>query len=432
MKKKQVVTALVEKTKVFNFGVDSLWLNFCYPALPDEEEEEVKRDEKNKQQARTEAVLAFLSVYQEQAREQDEPVATPYVFNGGNLYMYPHGGGRSSPWRYLLRSNDVEVKIGTGKKTGYVAKVRVAASYLWSWQDVEQVITDADILIAGIFDQELAAQLSEVHLCADVSYDFSKANWQDGFIRRCGFTPHFDKEMQFVESSDDGADADHLIGPDKVHMRYRPITGYSFGTHASAISAVIYNKSLYIRTKEKDSVYFHDIWKPNGWDGSSEVWRVELRLKRDFLRDVKIDGLCHGIDDPYLLPDLLEPLWLYCTIHWLRYVVPASDSNRTRWETHEAWQVVQHAYFPLVQIDLAPVVRKRRRTIHEQQLIAQIIGCAMTLHAWNKNDTPCEDEDLSLVLHRLYPAGLHYLQRSGKEFNTVVRKKQQQYSLIAA
>ncbi len=224
----------------------------------------------------------------------------------------------------------------------------------------------------------------------------------------------------------------HLIGPDKVHMRYRPITGYSFGTHASALSAVIYNKSAYIRTKEKASDYFLTIWRNNGWDGETEVWRVEFRFKRDVLRDFKIEGVCHGVDYAYDLPDRLEVMWVYASIHWLRYVIPSDDTNRTRWETHPVWELIQHAYFPLVRVELGPVVRERKRVVNQEQMLAQIVGCAMTLHAWDKNDVPCEDEDLSLVLHRLYPSGLDYLEKRGKDFNTVVRKKQQQYNLIAA
>lgn len=409
--------------KILNFGVDSLWMNFSYAQLDDE----TKPD---KRPCAVE-VLEKLEAYQELAKESDELVFTEYEFNGAKLAMYPHGGGRRSPWRYLLRSDDLEVKIGTGKKTGYVAKARVMASYLWSLKDLEQVIAEAHVFVSSIFGVMLYPQLSEVHPCADVAYDFGQANWQDGFIRRCGLTPHIDQEMHFVTPQEEESEA-CLVGPDKVHMRYRPITGYSFGTHASALSAVIYNKSAYIRTKEKASDYFHKIWLDNGWDGKTEVWRVEFRFKRDVLRDFKVDGVFHGIDYAYDLPDRLEAMWTYASIHWLRYVIPSDDMNRTRWQTHPVWELLQHAYFPLVRVDLGPMIRERKRVVNQERMVAQIVGCAMTLHAWDKNDVPCEDEDLSIVLHKLYPSGLDYLESRGKDFNTVVRKKQLLYNLIAA
>ncbi|MBV9690098.1 MAG: hypothetical protein JO202_10370, partial [Ktedonobacteraceae bacterium] len=274
---------------------------------------------------------------------------------------------------------------------------------------------------------------SEVHLCADLVHDFSHADWSEGFIRRCSLTPHFDRQFGFIEAHPE-QDAEYLVGADRVHLRHRPITGFSFGTHSSAISAVIYNKSAYIRTKEPQSDYFHDIWRANGWDGESDVWRVEFRLKRDALRDFKIEDVCHGIGYAFDLPERLEVIWQYCSVHFLRYVVPTEDTNRTRWETHSAWQAVQHAFFPLVQIDLAPIVRERKRIVNKERLVQQVTGCLITLHAWDKDRHPCDEgDDLSLVLHRYYPNALEYLEKQKKKsFGRLVQKKQRDYHLIAA
>jgi hypothetical protein len=410
--------------KILNFGVDSLWLNFCYA---DEADQPVK-------QVLDLALMLHLTTWQNTAKAREEPVATEYEFNGASLLMYPHGGGARSPWRFVLRSRDLEVKIGTGKKTGYVAKARLLSNYLWSMGDVEQAIAEVHMFLCGyVFNANLYAHLSEVHLCADLVFDWSHAEWQDGFIRRSALHPHFDRDMHFVEPQEDEEGQAIIPGPDDVYMRYRPITGFSFGTHASALSAVIYNKSLYIRRKEQESDYFHDIWRRNGWDGESEVWRVEFRLKRDVLRDFEIEGVFHGVDDAYDLPERIVLMWQYCTEQWMRYVEPdANNKNRNRWETQAVWLVVQQAACVLKPIELGPVVRKRRRVKNIERIIAQIIGCSMTYYAWLKDKDPCLDEDLSTVLHELYPAGLEYIEKSGREFNKTVRKKQVLYSLIAA
>ena len=407
---------------IVNFGVDSLWINFCYA---DEREQPIKREIEQ-------WVLDKLAVFQEQAKLQDEPVVTDLVFNKLPLFMYPHGGGARSPWRFLLRNDMLEVKIGTGKKTGFVAKARLSASYLWSGEALIDCIAETHIFVCGIFNAMMYPQVAEVHPCADVVHDFSTADWQDGFVRRSALVPHFDRQMKFVETGD-ASDADHVVGPDKVFMRYRPITGFSFGTHASAISAVIYNKSQYIRTKEPASDYFCKIWENNGYDGKQDVWRVEFRLKRDVLRDFKVEGVCHGIDNAYQLPDFLEGMWQYCTGQWMRYVVPdLTDSNRTRWPIRPIWQEIQTAFVDLVPVaELGPVIRERKRVVNIERIVPQIVGCAMTYYAWLKDDTPCYDEDLSTVLHHVYSSGLNYLERSGKDFNATVRKKQQVYGLIA-
>jgi hypothetical protein len=46
---------------------------------------------------------------------------------------------------------------------------------------------------------------------------------------------------------------------------------------------------------------FMTFWKRNGWDGDSEVWRVEFRLTREFLHSVHIENV-HDL--PERLPSL--------------------------------------------------------------------------------------------------------------------------------
>src|SRR5579859_5114911 len=217
----------MEKPKhIVNFGVDSLWLNFCYA---DSQDQPVKRPCDGE-------VLERFSVWQEDAKLTDEPVVTDLEFNKSFFLMFPHGGGARSPWRYLLRNEWLEVKIGTGKKTGFVAKVRLLAPYLWSGVSLLDAIAEVHLFVcAYIFNTNMFPQVSEVHLCADVVHNFGASQvWQDGFIRRSALTPHFDKEMKFVEQ-EQAEDGEQVVGPDKVYMRHRPITGFSFGTHASAI-----------------------------------------------------------------------------------------------------------------------------------------------------------------------------------------------------
>lgn len=415
---------------VLAVGVDSLWLNACYAA-----EDATTELEQMAPDARPldEMTMMHLTALQQRARVAEKPVATDYEFNGACLMMYPNGGGMKSLWAFILRNDALEVKVGRGTRNGIIAKVRLSAEYLWSERDLLYSIACVHTFLMGVFDARIALQVSELHLCADiVGYDFGAGDWRDGFVRRCGLKPHFgngvpdDEENDAIEPSDD--DEGVMQGPDSVHLRYRPITGLSFGTHKSAMAAVVYNKTTYIKQKAKDTVWFHDLWQEQGWDGETEVWRVEFRFKRSLLHECEIDSA-------YAVADRLAALWDYASISWLRYVEPSQDTNRSRWEVHPAWHVVQGAFAVAVtpeQIEMGPVVRERKRKVNIEMMIAQLMGCFITLRAWDKARELCECEDVSLVLHDFYERGEDYLARKQKDFSAAVRYKQRLYSLVGA
>jgi hypothetical protein len=151
-------------------------------------------------------------------------------------------------------------------------------------------------------------------------------------------------------------------------------------------TSCIYHKSVEIRQKFPTKVWFHDLWKRNGWDGSSEVWRVEFRLTREFLYSVHIE-------DVHDLPERLPSLWEYCAGRsgggsdglpdgWLRYVTPTDDTNRSRWPVHPAWAVMQQA-FTTEDEGLGLLVRERIREKNMRQGLASVIGYLSTLSAWD-------------------------------------------------
>jgi hypothetical protein len=419
------------------FGVDSLWVNVLYGDREVSKDEECFEVQPAPRPLDT-VVFEELAAWQEQARKEEKPIPTRYSFDDMPLLMYPNGGGLTSSFRFILRNHALEVKIGMGKRNGIIGKVRFSAEYLWKMRDIRECLLFLQVfLIAEVFDAPVYLQVSEVHICADVTgYDFSKANYDPGFIRRSAFQRHLlDENYTFVEEEEQGEeeDDDYIPGPDKLHMRYRPITGYTFGSHKSAVGAVIYNKTNYIKYKAKTTTWFHPLWQERGWNGKDEVWRVELRLKRQALGEAKIDSA-------YDLIKQLHAIWQYGTGQWLRYVVPGEDSNRARWQAQDVWIVVQSASQQDVtsDLDLGPIQREHKRTENMEKMTAQIVGCLITLHAWHKKQEPCgEEEDISEVLHHFYPNALDYLdkkqkreERKGKkwDFTQGVRYKQVFYS----
>lgn len=433
------------ENKALLFGPDSVWVNVCYGdrLIKAEGDERLVQPETRPLDA---AKFEELTAWQEDARREEKPVPTIFEFAGAPLLMYPNSGGLTSSWRFILRNYAIELKVGMGTRNGIIGKVRFSAEYLWAWRDLGFVLSDLHIYLSDVFfEAPVYLSASEIHLCADmVGHDFASSDWQQGFIRRSAFTPHF-QDYTFVEDAaaceggqDDEDDEDECIaGPDKLHMRYRPITGFTFGSHRSAVSAVVYNKSNYIKYKAKTTTWFYVPWRDAGWDGVSEVWRFELRLKRPALHEAEIDSA-------YDLVAKLAGIWQYGTQEWLRYVVPGEDTNRTRWPVHEAWRVIQLAYKEALtpeQCDMGPIVREHKRVANVDQLVAQLVGCLITLCAWRK-EQPCEDdEDISEALHDFYPQALTYLDRRQKreeekgkqwDYPKEVRYKQALYSQAAA
>jgi hypothetical protein len=49
-----------------------------------------------------------------------------------------------------------------------------------------------------------------------------------------------------------------------------------------------------------------EVWKGNSWDGESRVTRVELRYKRERLREI-------DVEDAYAFLDQIPSLWAYST-----------------------------------------------------------------------------------------------------------------------
>jgi hypothetical protein len=111
-----------------------------------------------------------------------------------------------------------------------------------------------DFLI-GLLGKGIDLQVSEIHLCADVvGYVFSQCDYEELFV-----TPVRKNEA--------------LFGVDSVALNCHRVATLAFSKHQAPLSSAMYNKT-----------WFYDLWKSDTggtvWDGESEVWRVEVRCKR--------------------------------------------------------------------------------------------------------------------------------------------------------
>jgi hypothetical protein len=302
-----------------------------------------------------------------------------------------------------------------------------------NWLVAEQHIDEAwcgDTLakahefLMSIFGEHIHLQVSEVHLCADlVGFDFSQVNYEKHFVTRV-------RKNESIYST----------GVDGVSLDYRRVSTLRFSSHGSPLSCSIYNKTLEIKQKS-GKIWFHDLWRkgvegPYGgmWDGESNVWRVEFRFRREFLRNLKT-----LIEDAYDVLEQFKHLWEYAAGRvaggddglpdgWLRYVLPSEDdTNRSRWSVHPAWTVVQAAFSDDLDNGLGPVVRQRIREQNLERGVAFTIGYVSTLAAWLGGEYAAPDADASLTLQWLYEAGTEYLDEKGREFYKEVLRKMKLY-----
>jgi hypothetical protein len=389
-------------------GVDTLVLNVCYA-------DKFFRPIKQELDDSLQEVLLAL---QDEARSNEKAVATEWVFKGLNLFMQEKGS--RGQWRWILKSPFLTVAISRGRLSRIITQVRLSSEYLWTCEYLAEAIVEVGLFLYDMFGDYLWFQVSEVDLCADVvGWDVSKANWQECFISRA--------------VGDDGRPRDDSLlidGPDVVRRRWKRIETLDFGKHTSPISCCIYHKTAEIRQKSPTKIWFHDLWKRNGWDGEAEIWRVEFRLTREFLHAASIEAA----ED---LPDHIQALWEYCAGRsggaadgladgWLRYVTQTGDTNRARWPVHPAWTVIQGA-FTQEDEGLGPIVRVRKREKNIERGLASVIGYLSTLAAWVGGDLATPETDISLVLRWLYGAGLDYLEEKERDFSKLVEHKQRLY-----
>lgn len=157
-----------------------------------------------------------------------------------------------------------------------------------------------------------------------------------------------------------------------------------FGRLASMLLCTRYDKRASLKVHKKE--YLEGIWKSNGWDGKSDVWRTEFKLKSAFLRQagtMLVTGeQVRDLRDFKTFCRFIPRVWQYLTHEWLRLTDPnPDDTNCTRWQTSEEWTFVQNAFYS------NEAVRRYKppKAPIDEQLRAQMCGVALTMAALKAN-----------------------------------------------
>jgi hypothetical protein len=292
-----------------------------------------------------------LQHWQNQAKEQEEDLLTPWEFAGCPLAIKPHGSGHG--WRWLLYSDDIHLAIGKGTLNQTVCRLTFRSVYLHS-RDLGAALSQVYGFLVSFLGYEPGVQVSEVHQCVDIAGWVLTAADAGCFVSR-GSLHQMPEETVSVHP--------------EVEQRGRRMKGFYFSKTAPH-SCLIYNKSSEVTVHHKE--WFHEVWRKNGWDGQTPITRVEFRYERECLREM-------GIEDPYELLDQLDRLWAYSSQQWLRHTVPSADTNQSRWGASEVWQVVQGAV--LFVTEAVPAVRVKKVELESEHTLAGFVGYGTSLAA---------------------------------------------------
>jgi hypothetical protein len=293
-----------------------------------------------------------LQQYQDQAREQEEDVLTPWSFQGCPLAIKPHGSGHG--WRWLLYSDDLHLQLGKGKWNETVCRLTFRSVYLHS-RDLDKTLSQVYAFLVGFLGYEPVLQVSKLDQCLDL------AGWQ---------LTAADVERFVSRGLPDDLPAEEIerFNPE-THRHGRRIKALYFSKTAPH-SCCIYDKTAEVKVHHKE--WFYEVWKRNGWDGETPITRIEFRYEREALREM-------GVECPFEMLNQLDSLWAYSTQQWLRHTVPSADTNQSRWAVSEVWQVVQGATLFLT--EAAPVARVKKIEADATHTLAGFVGFGTSLAA---------------------------------------------------
>lgn len=383
--------AVPEGVKMVLAGVDTVWLT-VQGELSDE-------------------LAAKLDALKEKAQVVGEAVSSRWRFDGEWLLVEPYGAGKGA-WRWVVRCPDrLMLDIGLGKH-GPICRAQIASAYLWH-KGAGAAIGLVDGALRRLFGKDVVISLSEVHLCVDVAGLHPDDLTRAGFLTRArkwgGLAPE--------EAGNEGVTLPEM----QIEGWGRRIVGCQFAPRA-AHSCVIYDKLLELRQHSPDKVWFLDLWRAGGWDGKAPITRIEMRYKRDFLREA---GLLDHID----VLNRLGDLWRYSTEVWLRYCVPTTDVNRARWPVHPLWVQIQAADFGM--LPSCPVVRQNQRRVVLERMVAAVTGYVTSTAAWIGGPLASDGVMFSLVFRWFCDEVATYLEKREQSFTELVVKKRQRFGLVA-
>jgi len=276
---------------------------------------------------------------------------TPVTLRGHQFSLNPKG---SHGYEFVLVNDDVTICLAERADSGRgYPEIHITwrSQYLWryGWQGVYTYVRNWVYDWADVASEKV----SRADLCVDLNLPLPDVN-----LRSQEVVTYAKKRKEFYIQH-------HLDGLNE--------TGYSFGQ--GDLMCRVYDKPAEIERSNK--VWFEELWRKQGWDGSSPVTRVEFQARRDFLKSIQVET----VED---LERQLADLWKYFS-NWVSLRDQSSDSNRRRWPLKPFWAVVCGAV-PAFGV-VTGVVRIAQRRPRMESLSRMARGCLVTLTALVQTNT---------------------------------------------
>jgi len=384
-------------------------------------------------------VAEFLEVMQQEAKaERDQrrqrrqrnavKLETMWEVAGQPLLIAPYGV-RQGMYQWTMSCPAVTIDVGLGHFNGITAEARLSSSFLWefgyrqAWEIVKSVLAEMG---------DFTYQVSTLHLCVDMSgVHVDKLRRRD-FVGRGHVTRWYDENAVMVDVVERQRKAEERPMVEVV-TRYLQQETLWFSPGAP-MSGIVYDKIREIRFQSPEKAWFLDLWRKNGWDEDSPVGRVEMRLERAALHEMRVklaeqeESADQGIETPEEAFDRLDAIWAYATQDWLRHTLPTQDKTRSRWPTSALWRAVQRAMFERQDAD--PGQRKKVRAFREQQMIGALLGYLESWGAW----TAASDgdvQDISMVLRELAERSEDHYERKESDYVTETIQKRRKFGFAS-
>lgn len=211
----------------------------------------------------------------------------------------------------------------------------------------------------------------------------------------------------------DGLPQHHWVTRALSLARYyegKRFSGYVFG-QGGPISCRIYDKTLEVKKSKK--TYLFPLWKQQGWDGESPVWRVEFQMKSEVLRECRVRTMGQ-------LMDQMNSLWCYCTTQWLRLCDPSDAINQSRWPVAPLWSAISEVTFNDESTEELRRIRKDTAPCDQSLFINGLGG--LTSFMAREGILKIEDA-MPRYLEAAYEFHRNYSQHNGKLLTSYVREK---------
>jgi hypothetical protein len=242
-------------------------------------------------------------------------------------------------YAYRIKCNDFMLAFAE-KITEVNPPVRVTlySGYLWSYgfEEAYKRFMDWFSIFPGVIEK---TRVSRLDICVDTDeIDFNEEDLKSFVTRAKSKTKHFISD-------------EYTTG--------RKFSGFTFG-RGKPMLARIYNKTEEIKTKGKE--WFKNIWSENGWNGESNLWRIEYQVRREALKEL---GLEHVED----IHDKKEELWHYLSTKWLSM-------------NHKKWSVICKPNNAVIK----PLIREKVTQGNIKRLTDQTNGLLISIGASTGRD----------------------------------------------